>query len=175
MTYNPTDEQAAIIDAFRCGKRLVVQAGAGTGKSSTLRMLAGSTTRRGRYIAYNAAIVAEAKKTFPGNVRSTTGHGLAYPTVGNLYKHRLNMAFQPGRVVAGILGINSPVGIADDLILAPTQIARLAKDAVGRFSKTADPELQAWHVPTPTGVTKPEEIRAVRDVVLPYATRVWAD
>ena len=39
----PTEEQQAALAAFATGDDLVIVAGAGTGKTSTLRMLAGST------------------------------------------------------------------------------------------------------------------------------------
>ncbi|WP_329344851.1 hypothetical protein OG866_44610 (plasmid) [Streptomyces sp. NBC_00663] len=39
----PTAEQSGAIDAFRRGDHLVLQAGAGTGKTTTLSMIACST------------------------------------------------------------------------------------------------------------------------------------
>lgn len=45
----PTAEQITAVDAFRGGAHLVIQAGAGTGKTTTLAMLARSTRRHGRY------------------------------------------------------------------------------------------------------------------------------
>ena len=35
----PTEEQQAIIDAYRTGRNLVIEARAGTGKTTTLKML----------------------------------------------------------------------------------------------------------------------------------------
>ncbi len=62
----PTDEQAAILEAFQGGGDLVIEAGAGTGKTSTLRLLADSETRRkGVYLAFNRAIADDAKASFP--------------------------------------------------------------------------------------------------------------
>jgi ATP-dependent exoDNAse (exonuclease V) beta subunit len=45
-TPKPTGEQQAIIDAYQTTANLVIEAGAGTGKTSTLRMLAACTPRR---------------------------------------------------------------------------------------------------------------------------------
>jgi hypothetical protein len=54
MSHTPTREQARIVDGFLTGQNLVIEAGAGTGKTSTLKMLAGEPRRRrGVYIAYN--------------------------------------------------------------------------------------------------------------------------
>ena len=53
----PTEEQQAIIDAYRTGRNLVIEAGAGTGKTTTLKMLGTDKPgRKGIYIAYNKAI-----------------------------------------------------------------------------------------------------------------------
>ena len=57
MNFTPTAEQAAALEAFRSGRHLALQAGAGTGKTSTLALLAGQNpTRRGRYLAFNRTI-----------------------------------------------------------------------------------------------------------------------
>jgi hypothetical protein len=56
----PTPEQEAAVAAFRRGDDLVLQAGAGTGKTTTLTMLGNATRWQGRYIAFNKAIAAEA-------------------------------------------------------------------------------------------------------------------
>ncbi|MET8997177.1 AAA family ATPase [Amycolatopsis sp. NPDC004169] len=58
----PTPEQDAAVAAFRDGDHLVLQAGAGTGKTTTLTMLGKATCWQGRYIAFNKAIAAEAEK-----------------------------------------------------------------------------------------------------------------
>lgn len=65
---NATPEQTAAADAFRTGDHVSLQAGAGTGKTSTLKLLAHTTSRRGRYLAYNRAIAQNAAAQFPGNV-----------------------------------------------------------------------------------------------------------
>ena len=62
---NPTDEQTAAADAFHAGDHLALQAGAGTGKTTTLALLARTTQRRGRYLAYNRAIAQDATRPLP--------------------------------------------------------------------------------------------------------------
>ena len=86
----PTSEQQAIIDAYKSGGNLVVEAGAGTGKTSTLRLLAAAAPgRRGIYVAYNRAIADDAKRSFPANVTCATAHSLAFRAVGRRFAHRL--------------------------------------------------------------------------------------
>lgn len=68
--YAPTGEQQAVIDASCSGKNLVVNAYAGTGKTSTLRMIAAANPRkRFVYVAYNAAAKKDAAQSFPVNAR----------------------------------------------------------------------------------------------------------
>jgi hypothetical protein len=52
----PTPEQEAAVAAFRSGDDLVLQAGVGTGKTTTLTMLAWATRWQGRYLVFNKAM-----------------------------------------------------------------------------------------------------------------------
>lgn len=80
----PTPEQSAIFDS-QAGV-LKIKAGAGTGKTTTLRGLAHRHGgRRMLYLAFNKAIKEEAQAKFPRNVRAVTAHGLAYGRIGKHY------------------------------------------------------------------------------------------
>jgi hypothetical protein len=75
----PTGEQQAILDGFATGADLVIQAGAGSGKTSTLKMIGERAgRRRGVYVAYNKAIANDAKRSFPSNITCATAHSFAY-------------------------------------------------------------------------------------------------
>ncbi len=52
---------------------MAIQAGAGTGKTSTLLLLADSDARRGQSLAFNKAIVEDAKAKMPSRVSANTG------------------------------------------------------------------------------------------------------
>jgi hypothetical protein len=171
----PTGEQAEVVDAFKAGGNLVVDAGAGTGKTSTLVMCGEADPgRRGNYITFNASIAAEARRKFPANVACSTAHALAKAAVGYQYEHRLNGARVPAREQAVILGVNSPVKVGDRM-LAPTQLARLAVTTVEKYCKSADDELAARHVPGVNGLEDNALAAALAAEVLPLARRAWAD
>ena len=175
----PTAEQAAIITAFTktpgTGRNLVIEAGAGAGKTSTLKMMAKATLkRRGLYIAYNRAIADDARKDFPDNVQCSTAHSLAYGAVGKLYRHRLNGPRVPVRETARILRINEPLKLTER-ILAPAQIARLAMEGVDRFCRSADTEPNGWCVPKKPGMDTPEDMQILRDAIVPLIRKAWAD
>ncbi len=85
IAFTPTKEQSAILDAVRnlpTGGLLKIQARAGTGKTSTLELLARSDSRRMLYLAYNSDIAAAAEKRFPDTVKVKTTHGLAWSALG---------------------------------------------------------------------------------------------
>lgn len=80
--YPPTPEQQDILAAFRSGSNLVVQAGAGTGKTSTIELLADDMAQRGMfgiYITLNKSVAQEIGARFSaGNIASGTIHSLAF-------------------------------------------------------------------------------------------------
>lgn len=83
--FTPTPEQTAILDAVRDlqpGGLLKIQARAGTGKTTTLELLARADSRAMLYLAYNTDIAAAAKKRFPDTVTVKTTHGLAFSAMG---------------------------------------------------------------------------------------------
>lgn len=75
----PTEEQAAILNAVASSKGdIKVAALAGTGKSTTLRMIAELNPKtRFLYLAYNKSVATEAEEKFPENCKVYTIHGLA--------------------------------------------------------------------------------------------------
>ncbi|AYF30633.1 DNA helicase [Micromonospora tulbaghiae] len=178
MSHKPTEEQQQVIDAFRSADRptIVVQAGAGCGKSSTLKMAANTQpNRKGLYVAYNKALAVEARGDFPATVDCRTAHSLAFGPVGRHYRDRLDGPRVPAKQVAEFLGFNSPVQIAGELApLTPTTLARLTLELVGRFLNSADQEPGAQHGPRVDGYS-PADNRALADYLVPYARKAWDD
>ncbi len=85
-TFKPTQEQQIAIDAFLSGGSMKINAYAGTGKTSTLQLLAHASSARGQYLAFNKSIVKEAKEKFPDNVICSTIHGLALKGISKDYR-----------------------------------------------------------------------------------------
>ncbi|MFF2522479.1 UvrD-helicase domain-containing protein [Streptomyces liangshanensis] len=182
---DPTPEQREAIATHGDGIDCVLQAGAGCGKSSTLKMIAKSDPRRRMtYVAYNKAIASDAKRSFPSNVQASTGHGLAFDPK---YLPRLNRPRQTAHVAAQALDVKkilnilgSTPAIPTDLGLAPKAmtgklIMRSALDTVAQFCHSADTEITDRHVPRYDGLTKPEPRAALLALVLPVARAAWAD
>jgi AAA domain/UvrD-like helicase C-terminal domain len=176
VTPSPTGEQQAIIDAYRTDANLVIEAGAGTGKTSTLRMLAAcNPRRRGLYVAYNKAIASDAKRSFPASVTCATAHSLAFRAVGRRFTHRLNGPRMPARQTAKELGITRPLPVPHAGLLAPQQVARLVMETVTRFCRSDAAHIEPWHVPKTPGLDDPASVAVLREALVPLARRAWDD
>ncbi|MEU4777496.1 UvrD-helicase domain-containing protein [Micromonospora sp. NPDC023633] len=172
MSHTPTEEQAAIIEAARTGEDLTIEAGAGTGKTSTLKMLAHDAgRRRGAYLAYNRSIATDAAKEFPAAVTCKTAHSFAYGAVGRQYAHRLNGPRVPARQAAILLGLNEPVKVGETM-LAPQQLARLVGETVQRFCYSDDRQIERMHVPLVNGLDRPGQAELAKYLV-PVAQKAW--
>ncbi|WP_351237436.1 UvrD-helicase domain-containing protein [Streptomyces sp. NPDC002133] len=171
---NLTDEQTAAADRFHAGDHLVLQAGAGTGKTTTLALLAHGTKRRGRYLAYNRAIAQDAATKFPNTVTCKTAHALAYAALGHQYRARLNAPRQPAWKTGQALGITKPIRIAER-DLTPRALAYATLRTVTRFCHTADPTPHRHHVPRMRGLEAPEQHTQLAQAVLPFAKKAWKD
>ncbi|MBV9445882.1 MAG: UvrD-helicase domain-containing protein [Streptosporangiaceae bacterium] len=173
----PTDEQRAVVDACVAGENLVIEAGAGTGKTSTLQLTAAAMVdRRGLYLAYNKVTAEEARRSFPPYVTCRTAHSLAYSAAGFRYSHRLpgQAARVPAWAAANMLGIGGPLRLGDDLLLTPGQLARIVMATVERFCHSADPVISGSHVPEVNGVD-PVSFAELTWQIVPYAIRAWLD
>ncbi|MEY9490910.1 superfamily I DNA/RNA helicase [Streptomyces calvus] len=172
--HTPTDEQAHAADVFRAGRHLVLQAGAGTGKTSTLALLAATTKRRGRYLAFNKDIARDAAARFPSTVACKTAHATAYAALGHRYAHRLNSPRQPAWKTGQALGLTRPVRIGE-LEISPRTLAHTVLRTVTRFCHSADPALTRHHVPPLRRLNTPADHTQLTETVLPFAEKAWAD
>ncbi|MBF6272887.1 ATP-dependent helicase [Nocardia nova] len=172
--YEPTHEQQAVIEAARAGKHLVVQAGAGAGKTSTLELVGHALAgQKVAYIAYNRVTKDEASRRFPSHVRCATAHGLARRFLQR-YRHRLdNTQRQRAEDQARILGINQGVGLTKTALF-PRDLARMAMETVTLYCHSHDTEIGPQHLPRQVGITD-DELAYLAETVLPFACRAWAD
>ncbi|MFH8585528.1 UvrD-helicase domain-containing protein [Streptomyces celluloflavus] len=174
-----TPEQTAAADAFRAGTHLVFQAGAGTGKTTTLTMLAREARREsrlGRYIAFNRAVARDAAREFPAGVACGTAHALAYTAVGRAYQARMNAPRQAGWRTGAALGIDVGLSVrigartVDHKALSHTVLR-----TVTRFCQSADEKITRHHVPPLRGAESAPLHHQLTGIVLPYARKAWRD
>ncbi|WP_367324534.1 UvrD-helicase domain-containing protein [Streptomyces sp. HUAS ZL42] len=172
--HTPTDEQAHAVDTFRDGHHLVLQAGAGTGKTSTLCLLAASTGRRGRYLAFNKDIADDAAARFPRSVLCKTAHATAYAALGHRFARRLSSPRQPAWRIGQALGIRSAVRIGDHEISHRT-LSHAVLRTVTRFCQSADRAPAPHHVPALRRLGSLEEGAQLAEAVMPFVVKAWAD
>lgn len=175
----PTDEQQEIIDVVATGTDVVIEAGAGTGKSSTLKLIAkNERERRGICIYFNRAPAAEARRTFPPNVACSTAHSLAWHAMRDEpVMERLDGPPVPAKQIAeDFLGIKNwfrtPRAYKD---ISTWKVASLAVQTVRNYCYSDAREVDLWHVPT-HDLHLPEDVElSLKQEVLPFAQEIWAD
>lgn len=181
MTFTNTGEQDAIIAAVESGGNGVISAGAGTGKTSTLKLISKALSpARGLYIAYGRAIKDEATKTFPTNVKCMTSHGLAYGAMirtaegaALLKKTRQKL---PAFKAAEVLNVPKDgfwFGEGEERVhMKRSAVAFKAQETVGRYAYSADRELNEFHVPREFEGEAQAEFATF---IMPFARKVWVD
>jgi len=192
----PTQEQFDIIQlASKLGKGdvLVIEAGAGTGKTTTDTMLEQVLPGRGQYTAFNSSLVKESKTKFKICECNTT-HSLAFRAEGKWFAHRLEGHRMKSEAVAAMLGIK-PITVKvkmgeDDTgkpiivmrSLAPGYLSGLVMGAIRLFCQSADRKIGEGHFKYIDGIDMPEDgqrtyvnNKAVQKYLAPFATKAWAD
>jgi superfamily I DNA/RNA helicase len=103
----PTAEQETVARAeLAKGDLYVVNAYAGTGKTTTLTLFAeANPDKRILYICYNRDLAQEAKGKFPRNVDCRTVHSLGFREAGIPFKHKLG-AIRPMDIMRWTRGDN---------------------------------------------------------------------
>ncbi|MET9438648.1 UvrD-helicase domain-containing protein [Streptomyces sp. NPDC006551] len=172
--FTPTDEQAHAADRFHAGDHMALQAGAGTGKTSTLALLAQGTKRRGRYLAYNRAIAGDAATRFPATVTCRTAHSLAYAAIGHRYTRRLDAPRKPAWQTGQDLGITKTVRIGGH-DLTPTTLSNTVLRTVTRFCHSADRAITTHHVPALRGLEDPARHSELTHLAVKFAQKAWSD
>lgn len=168
-SFKPTEQQEAILDAFMDAKPMIVQAGAGTGKTTTLQMLAESTDDIGLYVAFNRSVAQEARGRFPNTVDACTAHALAKRMLESdphwkaviRAKFSANSSDSGKAVYDKIIypiyphdddnyfrlneALKIATGIKDRAYLYYTNWAQLVTGTVRKFCQSADPEITVDH------------------------------
>jgi hypothetical protein len=78
---HPSPDQQRARELFLKQEGLRIDAYAGVGKTTTLRLLASSTNGRGLYLAFNRSIAENARGKFPTHVACATSHSLALHSI----------------------------------------------------------------------------------------------
>ena len=193
---NHTPQQDAVASAIAQGEDVVVQAGAGTGKSTTLAYAARATVGRrpgttGLVLAYNANAATSLQGKFPPGFTAMTIHALANRIIRNsacddqlridgaklIGRLSQNSAIKPYELPKhlGIFGGTPAVTTGGaDVAVTPAGVAAMAKATIRRFCNSATLQLVEHHVVVPHGVDRNRSGELVCKI-LAAARRIWAD
>lgn len=168
---------------------LVIGAGAGTGKTFTLKQLEQVLQGNGQYTAFNSSLVAESKVKFKRAACNTT-HSLAFRAVGCKYKHRLGGKRIRSWEVASRLGIKDyqvelPEALApyDDgkpqvRTLKAAYLAGQVTGTIKRFCQSEDKELTTKHIQKFDGIDEAGKYTnsdLVKSYLMPFVQAAWTD
>lgn len=194
-THPPTPEQQKAMELFVTGAPLVVKAGAGTGKTTTLAMCARTTPRAGFYVAFNKAIALDAEQAMPNTVQCRTMHSVAMAAVrstlgGPLLLDRLQSARMAPFKMAKLLRLRpvsvevpQAVGGRKTKVLQPGWQASHVMRAIRVFCQSGAPEPDVVHFPYVDGIDAPgrnggrtyNNNDAVAKELVPALHRAWDD
>lgn len=182
----PTEEQQEIIKTFKTTRVLKVNACAGSGKSSTLKMLSNENKVPSLYICFNKSVAEEAREKFPSHVECRTTHSLAYAEFGRQVAHKLSRPRGAYRNVAGTSSeIAKYYNIGDYQLnnsdeIKATAIASFARQSVDRFQCSTEEKFSSKVLPYNEIATLKKnhpslDIKDFGTVVLKYARKLWMD
>ena len=145
----PISEQRRAREIFLQGEGLRIDAYAGTGKTSTLKLLADASPQKGLYLAFNRSIAEEAKQKFPIQVTCATGHSIAFRHVLRNFGYpewKLTGSLTPN-IVAASFTMPDFVSFRSGLNLPKRTYCSILLDAIRQFLQSDDEEPQPKHIP----------------------------
>lgn len=184
--FTPTKEQQDILEAFKTETTLKINAVAGSGKSSTLKLLAEQNVAPSLYVCFNKQNADEASNKFPSHTACKTVHSLAYAKFGKHLAHKLNTKdftyVNRGRTAKEIQMLYdiTDLQIGRELLSARV-IASLAKRTVEIYQNRAEDKISIKHVPMFEVYKQLENLNAkgfedkAVEAVLLYANKLWLD
>lgn len=136
---SPSAEQIQIIRAALSGKSVKVQAFAGTGKTTTIRMLTSCLEKYGLYVAYNKSIVTEVGNSL-NNTEARTAHSLAHSAtiktaLGFARKLKEKSKIWSSKMLNSVF--ETPLSPFD---------AKVAKSIVRKFVKSTSKSIDRTHI-----------------------------
>lgn len=185
----PTDEQVRILEEFKNHDILKVNAVAGSGKSTTLRLLAEQNKVKSLYICFNKQNATLASESFPSYVDCKTVHSLAYGVFGKHLTHKLNtkdtVYINRGRTPKEIVNLYNIQDIRNEkfnYILPARVIASVAKNVVEIYQNSKDKNISKIHITSSlqqrlkldTFVCSSLDEYILSEIVK-YATLLWKD
>ncbi|RYZ91627.1 MAG: DNA helicase, partial [Moraxellaceae bacterium] len=176
-----TKEQSLAIDHARLGESFKIMAYAGTGKTTTLKLISDAMPRRkGMYLAFNKVIANQAQQKFHAGVDCRTFHSMAYRNVERGITDKLRLPrLSPIKLAADyqlepivirrLLGNNY-----ENFTLTASRQASLISNAVSQFCSTNAQYPAPRHIVTPEWMHE-DDATAIQQHLYPHVERRWLD
>lgn len=178
----PTEQQLTCIAAAVQHMVVKIEAGAGSGKTSTLKLVATELEQPSLYVAFNKVTATEAQEKFPTHVTCKTTHSLAYAKFGVALKDKLsrpkggyvNVAFT-GTEIARFYKCGSIVDDMGFIVTTDNAIGLFVRHTVERFEQSADLEIGMHHLPKMDMEKTLKADPSAGAYVVRLAERLWHD
>ena len=179
----PTNQQQECIAAAKSYGVVKIEAAAGCGKTSTLKLVADELKQPSIYVAFNKVTATEASEKFPSHVACKTTHSLAYAKFGASLRDKLNRP-RGGYVNVAHTGAEIArfykVGCIMDMelgTLAVTEgaVGLVVRQTVERFEQSADATISEKHLPKMEMTKMLAADKSSGAYVLRLAQRLWDD
>lgn len=184
----PTPEQEVIIEQAKANESFKISAGAGTGKSSTLSMIANDVygKKKGQYLAFNKSIADDFQKKVSKNLQCNTFHSLAYRESDSDLLNKLRAKRAYGWDVAKTLNLNGmPVAVDFEFRykrngqlrkpqLDRGSVGNIVLATINKFCQSADMSINNSHVVHYSWIDE-SSYDAVSNVVVPAAIKWFND
>lgn len=174
----PTPEQEDCIAKFATGRALRINAYAGTGKSTTLKLIGTSTQRHGVCVMFNKSVADDARKTFPENISCSTMHSLAFRAIVKEF----DAPKMTGNVNGGIVSMKMNIkprtvlsGSAIVMQLSPRNVGFLMSETVKRWMNSDRDEVNSDDVPLDgkLGKLDPSMRKPIVDDIVEKSRKLW--
>lgn len=146
--YVQTEEQNQCVNsalqAANSSKQLVIEAGAGCGKTTTLHSISSALFEAGHakqlYLAYNSALAAAGREAFPSGVEVRTVHSVAYRALSKALAHRKTGSVYSKHIIDA-LALEGRPGVPDKFAYA-----RALLTSMERFCASDDNNICLEHI-----------------------------
>ncbi|ELO6086397.1 AAA family ATPase [Escherichia coli] len=185
LSFTPTDEQYAIESGYKENRFVTIQAKSGSGKTSTLYMLANGTNDSILYLAFNKSMAEEARRKMPPNVMCRTLHSICYQRLPQNLRHKLsrpegqyvNVA-GTGSEIAKKFKIQNLIDKNGKVLLTRAMIGLMVKQTLAKYEFSDDEHIGHKHFPkvhmSDLKRKNINEQKLINEVVK-YAKQLWRE
>lgn len=182
MSIKATEQQLKCMAAAVKYAILKIEAGAGSGKTSTLKLVSDVVPDASLYVAFNKVTAVEATEKFPSHVTCKTTHSIAYAKFGKRLQDKLkrtmggykNVAFT-GTEIARFYKVGCIVDNFGIVVTTENAIGLFIRLTVERFEQSDDDVIKDKHLPK---LDMDKTLRAdpkAGEYVLRLAKKLWED